>query len=197
MKKIIVLNFIIALYCISNLYSQNTTNPDTVCISSTEYYNIVNANANSTFTWGIYHGSGTIVSGQGTDSINIAWTNSVGIDTLWVFEINAGNCKGDTAKIKVVRLAKPTAVFTDNLLCYGETLQVTFTGNAPYTLDYTLNGNPITQIGITTNPYTISTQSGNYQLVKVTDKNCVNTTLVGTTISVISTPLNTLQIIHK
>jgi len=76
-------------------------------------------------------------------------------------------------------------------------LQVTFIGNAPYTLEYTLNGNFITQTGIITNPYTIGTQSGSYQLVKIADKNCVNTTLSGTTISIIATPLNNLQIIHK
>jgi len=107
------------LFCITNLYSQNTTNPDTVCVGSTEYYKITNANAGSTFTWGIYNGNGTIISGQSTDSINVAWNSATGTDTLWVYEINAGNCKGDTAKLKVVRLAKPTAEFTDNALCYG------------------------------------------------------------------------------
>ncbi len=182
---------------LNSVFAQVTTNPDTVCVGSTEYYNIPNSTISSTFTWGVYKNEGTIINGQGTDSINIAWTNTVGTDSLWVIETNAGGCKGDTAKLKVVRLAKPQAVFSNDAMCYGETLKVNFTGIAPFTLEYTLNGTTTLQTGITTNPYTIGTQSGSYQLIKVTDKNCYNTTLAGTVISEISTQLNTLQIIHK
>ncbi len=194
MKKVLTISLLLVLA--NSVFSQVVTNPDTVCVGSTEYYKVPKT-AGSTYTWGIYHGSGTIIPSATTDSINIAWSNTAGLDSIWVFEINAGNCKGDTAKLKVARVAKPTAQFDNATLCSGTVLNVSFTGYSPFSLEYTRNGNSIVQSGITQNPYTIGSQSGNYQIIKITDRNCVNTTLSGTINSVIAQPLNTLQIIHK
>jgi len=194
MKKLLSISLLILLA--NTVFSQIVTNPDTVCVGSTEYYKVPKT-AGSTYTWGIYHGSGTIIASATTDSINIAWSNTAGLDSIWVFEVNAGNCKGDTSKLKVARVAKPTAQFDNANLCSGNILKVIFTGYLPFSLEYTRNGTIIVQNGITQNPYTIGTQSGNYHLVNVTDKNCKNLILSGTINSLIAQPLNTLQIIHK
>jgi len=194
MKKLLSIGLL--LFLVNTVFSQIVTNPDTVCVGTTEYYKVPKT-VGSNYTWGIYHISGTIIPSATTDSINIAWSNIAGVDSIWVFEVNAGNCKGDTAKLKIARVAKPTAQFDNANLCSDNVLKVLFTGFLPFSLQYTRNGTTIVQNGISQNPYTIGTQTGNYHLINITDRNCINSTLSGTINSVIAQPLNALQIIHK
>ena len=188
---------ILTIISILPAFSQSTTNPDTVCIGSNVYYKIQNPITNSTFEWGIYNNKGTITFGVGKDSIRVQWNNTTGIDSLWVFETNVGNCKGDTSKLKVVRVAQPTAEFDNSILCNGEVLHINLTGSAPWQVEYTLNGNTITQNGITQNPYSAGGTAGNYILLQISDKHCSNTSLSGTTDAIITEPLYQLQIFHE
>lgn len=179
-----------------NSQAQSSANPDTVCAGSNVYYKIPSATVNSTFTWGIKGSGGTLTFGQSTDSIRVAWTSTAGSDTLWVVETNAAGCKGDTAKLTVIRVAPPTAELDNSTLCYGETLKINFTGYPPYSVQYTLNGNIVNQSGIIQNPYPVGGTAGTYILVEVSDKHCINNTLSGQIYAVIGAPLNTLQIQH-
>lgn len=197
MNNKIILILVLTSFTSLQTFSQGLTNPDTVCVSSNVYYKISNPVANSTFTWGIYNNEGTITYGAGTDSIRVDWNNTAGIDSLWVFETNVGNCKGDTAKLKVVRTAQPTAEFDNATLCLGETLHINFTGYAPWQVEYTLNGNTITQNGIIQNPYSVGGISGTYVLVKISDKHCSNLSSSGTINAVIAQALQPLQIFHE
>lgn len=197
MKRQILLIGIVLLTLSFGANAQSTANPDTVCAGSNGYYKIQSPIANSTFTWGIYHSGGIITLTSKSDSIRVNWANTTGTDSLWVFETNVAGCKGDSAKIKVVRIVAPTAEFDNYALCNGETLKLNFTGFAPWQVEYTLNGNPVNQTGITQNPYSVGTTAGNYVLVQVSDKHCTNNTLSGTINAVIGEPLNTLQILHN
>ena len=176
--------------------AQSIANPDTVCAGSNVYYKIPSATVNSTFTWGIKAAGGSITFGQSTDSIRVDWINTAGQDTLWVVETNAEGCKGDTAKLTVVRVAPPTAEFDNATLCYGETLNITLTGFPPYTIEYTFDGNTVTQTGITQNPYSVGGATGTYNLVQLSDKHCSNNAPSGQTNAIIGQPLQPLQIIH-
>ncbi len=196
MKRFLIITSILMLLFSIRSTAQSTANPDTVCSGSNVYYKIPSATANSTFTWGIKGSSGTLTFGQSTDSIRVSWTNTAGSDTLWVVETNAAGCKGDTAKLTVIRVAPPTAEFDNATLCYGETLKINFTGYPPYSVQYTLNGNTVNQSGITQNPYSVGGTAGNYVLVQISDKHCSNNTLSGQINAVIGTPLNNLQIQH-
>jgi hypothetical protein len=155
MKRILFFISILMLLFSIHASAQNTASPDTVCARSSENYNIPKAfaNFNSQYTWGIKGSGCTITFGQSTDSIRIAWVNSAGSDTLWVVETNAAGCKGDTVKIKVVRTAHPTAAFENATRCFGETLNIRFTGSAPYSIQYTLNDKQINLNGIVQNPF--------------------------------------------
>ncbi len=195
LQKIELLSIILLTFSI-NLFAQSTANPDTVCAGSNVYYKIQSPTAGSTFTWGVYGTSGTIVSTTQSDSIRITWANTAGTDQIWVFETNATGCKGDTAKLNIVRVAPPTAQFDNATLCNGETLKINFSGYSPYSVQYMLNGNPITQNGITQNPYTVGTTAGTYILTQVSDRHCINNTLTGTISAIIGQPLNNLQILH-
>ena len=193
----ILLTGIILLAIAANATAQSTANPDTVCAGSNTYYKIQSPTAGSTFSWGVYGTSGTIVTTTQSDSIRVDWENTAGIDSLWVFETNSADCKGDTAKLSVVRVAPPTAGFDNATLCYGETLNITFTGFPPFSIEYTLNGSTVTQGGITENPYSVGGTAGDYVLVQLSDKHCSNSSLSGQTNAIIGQPLNPLQIIHN
>lgn len=184
------------MFSINIVNSQTSINPDTVCIGSNTYYKIPNPTSGSTFTWGIYNSGGTIEATSQSDSIRVNWNNTSGKDSLWVFETNSAGCKGDTAKLTVVRVAKPTAEFDNATLCYGETLNINFTGAAPYNVEYTLNGGTVTQTGITDNPFLVGGTPGTYNLVQITDKHCNNNTFSGQSTAIIGEELQPLQIIH-
>ena len=187
---------IILIAIAANVTAQSTANPDTVCAGTNVYYKIQSPTAGSTFTWGIYQSGGTVVTTTQSDSIRVDWENTAGTDSLWVFETNAASCKGDTAKLTVVRVAPPTAEFDNATLCYGETLNITFTGFPPYAIEYTLDGSTVTQGGISENPYSVGGTAGDYVLVQISDKHCSINALSGQTTAVIGQPLQPLQIIH-
>ena len=197
MRNKIILILVFVFIANISLFSQSITNPDTVCAGSNVYYKIPNPRANSTFTWGIYNSQGTITYGAGTDSIRIDWNNTAGMDSLWVFETNAATCKGDTAKLKVIRVAPPTAEFVNSTLCYGENLQINFTGYPPFSVEYTLDVNTLVQNEITQNQYPVGGTSGSYELIQVSNKYCGTGTLSGTTHAIIGSQLQPLQITHE
>lgn len=194
-KKMIICTFL-PVFTFLQAFAQSSVNPDTVCAGSNVYYKIQNPTANSTFTWGIYNGEGSITSGAGTDSIRIAWNNTAGIDSIWVVETNQANCTGDTARLKVVRTAAPNAAFDNAAICYGETLNVNFTGYPPWQFEYTLNGNTLTLSNIVQNPYPLS-DAGTYVLVQISDKYCNNSSPSGQLNAIIAAPLQELQIYHE
>lgn len=196
LQKIVLLSIALLMFSVYS-FAQSTANPDTVCAGSNVYYKIQSPTAGSTFTWGVYGTSGTLINTTQTDSIRISWANNLENDQIWVFETNAAGCKGDTAKLNIVRVAPPTAQFDNATLCNGNILKIIFTGYSPYSVQYTLNGNPVTQSGITQNPYSVGTTAGTYVLTQVSDKHCINNTLTGTINVIIGQPLNTLQIIHN
>ncbi len=194
-KKFFFLNLFVLIFVV-NIFAQSTSNPDTVCVGSNTYYKITNPKAGSTFSWGVYNSGGTIEATSESDSIRITWQSTAGTDSLWVFETNKAGCKGDTAKLTVVRVAKPSAEFDNATLCYGETLNINFTGVAPYNIEYSLNGTTLTKSNITNNPYSIGGASGEYKLLNISDKHCGSNTFSGQSTAIIGEELQPLQIIH-
>ncbi|PKP17212.1 MAG: hypothetical protein CVU06_13405, partial [Bacteroidetes bacterium HGW-Bacteroidetes-22] len=105
----------------------NTTQPDTVCVSSTEFYRVDSA-AGSHFVWGLKYGGGAILSNplDSAARIKIQWNATVGFDTLWVVEYNLHGCSGDTNKIRVSRFTVPALVVSGNnfSICEGGVFNV-------------------------------------------------------------------------
>ncbi len=194
-RQILTIAFI--MLAISTIIAQTSINPDTVCAGSTEEYKIESPNTSSTYTWGIYKGGGTIQTATNLPNIQIKWNNTAGTDSIWVFETNQSACKGDTAKLTVVRISAPTAQFQSETLCYGDKLNVIFNGKPPYTIEYTFNGNNKSINNINTNQYTLSEEAGEYKLTKVSSLQCVGTLVPDKTTSTISEQLKQLKIIRK
>ncbi len=185
------------VFVINIVKAQTSINSDTVCAGSTEEYKIESPDANATYTWGIYKGGGVIKT-TNNSNITIEWSNKAGTDSLWVFETNKSGCRSDTATLIVVRIEAPTAQFNDQTLCYGEELQLVFTGTPPFTVEYTLNGNKTTLNNIKDNPYILSGEAGEYVLLKVSSSECAGSLVSGgITKATISKPLKKLRIIRS
>jgi large repetitive protein len=108
-----------------------------VCLNSTEPYGVV-LNAGSTYAWSITPlagGSGTIATGQGTNTITVNWT-SPGTATLQVIETNATGCSGDPVSIIVTINPLPTVTVNSPAICSGTSATITATPGAAGTYNY-------------------------------------------------------------
>lgn len=110
------------------------TGNSNVLVSSTENYNVINTSG-ATYNWTVI--SGTINSGNGTNSISVTWTSSNGAGSVKVFETNANGCKGDTIS-KSITISTNSDIInlsTNNLnyTASGSTLQVQLTSNRSWT----------------------------------------------------------------
>ncbi len=196
MKKIVLTSFIV-IFAVNLLFAQSSANPDYVCAGSTEEYKIENHDANSTYTWSIENGSGTIQATAVSSVIKIKWKDTGGTDKIKVYETNQAGCKGDTYTLDVVRLVAPTAKLSSDKVCYGEKLQVEFTGTAPFSIEYTFNGSTKKVSDINSTKYDLGGESGDYSLVKVSSSSCVGTIASGgISNATIAKPLKTLRIIR-
>ncbi len=193
----VILTLLSILFVINLALSQSSANPDTVCVGSTEEYKIKNPDAGSTYTWGIINGSGTIQKTSNSSVIKVKWNNTEGSENLWVYETSSAGCVGETTNLKVVRITVPTAKFKEEKLCYGQALQVVFTGEPPYNIEYSLNGNTKTASNIKTVNYMLNNESGYYNLIKVSNRHCSGKLVSGKTSATIAKPLKQLQIIRK
>ena len=121
-----LLLLIIAIFNLTSLWSQ----ADTLCVSSTVGNYHVEGWAGSTFEWST-QGNGQIITGQGNDSVSVAWNSTVGIYQLQVTETSAEGCIGAPQVISIVLIA-PTIILLDQPICSPDlqsySLSVSVTG---------------------------------------------------------------------
>ncbi|MFZ4784351.1 MAG: hypothetical protein ACOYLH_02670, partial [Flavobacteriales bacterium] len=115
MKQIgIIFIWLAALFSWSTSVSQS----DTLCESNAIGTYYVVGWPGSTFTWDT-QGNG-VVTGQGNDSISVAWTSGPGNYTLSVFETSSDGCDGPIQLLDIVIL--PEYAITENVqICLGNT----------------------------------------------------------------------------
>ena len=147
----------------------------TVCLNSSTDYFIDNPVEGSKYVWNISpSGMGEVVSNsESYDKISVKWKN-VGDAEISVYEVNSLGCNSDASSIEVKVLESPSAQFDNASLCYGEPLNVILRGVAPFTLDYTLDGEAFSVPDISTNIYRMPETPGKYSILKVSDKNCTS-----------------------
>lgn len=108
--------------------------------------------------------------------------------TYRIKSLSDANCSGDTAgsgSVKITFNKPPAAVLSGtDTICTGETaeLPVALTGQAPWSLTYTLNGsNPTVINNINTPDYKLKVYAaGTYTLTALTDALCTNGKVSGT-----------------
>jgi len=103
------------------LFSQSTLSPDTVCFQSTESIYQVDNEAGNTYTWTV-QAPGVILSGQGTNIINVDWAGAApGLigTAVSVFPTNQYGCVGPTVNMDVF-IYNETPVVTPMTFCFDE-----------------------------------------------------------------------------
>lgn len=90
---------------------------DSLCISDAiGSYHVVGWTG-STFTWDA-QGNG-VVTGQGNDTVSVAWTAVAGSYTLSVFETSIDGCDGPTQYLTIEILPEPVSII-DIQICTGQ-----------------------------------------------------------------------------
>lgn len=170
---------LMGLFLLCGGLAAQSTITDTVCAGSQDvFYGLTSSVPGSTFEWALsVPSAGTIdLSIAPNDSvIQIDWGMTSGTYTLSVVEINSNGCAGDTVKLDVVIEDLPSiASIEGDTVCSGDPSQMllTFTGQAPWTVDYT-DGTNNYQVIATTSPYTVTlpsyTSDTNIQITGLSD----------------------------
>ncbi|MCF8448147.1 MAG: PKD domain-containing protein, partial [Bacteroidia bacterium] len=112
-----------------------------VCVNAIESYTTTGLLGHS-YSWQVV--GGTIVSGQGTNSIQVLWANA-GSGTIRVTDsVNATGCLGISTPIVVSIFALPNPVVSGpTALCLGNSANYTITGNSGRTYLWTVVGGTI------------------------------------------------------
>lgn len=95
------LKILFTLFAFTTIMLPCLAQTDSVCAADPVANYHVNGAAGSTFVWNI-QGNGTILSGQGTDSVRVQWTTVPGTYAVSVREINASGCEGVLQTLGVV-----------------------------------------------------------------------------------------------
>lgn len=210
MKKLYSLLTVLIAFCtIQTGYAQQyvTSSPDSVCAGAQNVlYRIPPPGGVSptVYNWSIT-GTGfmNVLAAPVNDSILVNWPNTVGVDTVKVFQSNGGSCVGPTASLPVVRYL-PTANLTGNTatICVGSGINgnyaINFTGRPPFsvTFQFTDGTNifPFTVNNIMTTTYVINIPpvpfAGTYTgtILSASDKSCPITPTGTATLNVITQP---------
>ncbi len=137
------------------------TGPVTVCGNATAVYAVTNSADVSAYTWSV-SGGGNIVSGQGTNSINMNWGGAAGNYTVSVTAAN--ECGGSTAAFMVVHVDVPTILGIDaanDTVCHGSfttlTASVTPAGTTVIWYDAAVGGTQLATGAEYATPYLTQT----------------------------------------
>ncbi len=107
----------------------NLTGPTIVCLNTMEDYTTTNISGTSYF-WTV--DNGTIISGAGTNSINIMFSDTGQANVGVIVQDNTTSCKSQ-ADISLTVLSAPTAYAgTDESVCFGSSVQLQAFGGTTY-----------------------------------------------------------------
>ena len=149
------------LFSAAMMAQTTSTATDTVCAGSQDVvYGILNPDASSTYTWSLSApAAGTIDNSIAPNDsiIQVDWSSTPGTYTLYAVETTGGGCIGDSVMLDIVISPLPTVVAVGDSVCSNTASQMTltFTGQAPWIIDYTDGTNNYTDTA-TTSPHTVS-----------------------------------------
>ena len=128
MKKL--LTFLFLTFSLITLGQTSTTNPDTVCYQTAgSIYSVPSLGAGYTYTWSVAS-PGVLVSGQGTNTINVNWSAaSPGLinNGVTVYATNASGCQSTPITLNVFILQVIPTITALGPFCSTEPC-VTLTG---------------------------------------------------------------------
>lgn len=124
----------------------------------------------STYTWTVT--GGTIVAGQGNNSITVDW-NNVSAGVVQVKEVSAGGCMGQTAQKNIVLLpapVQPSISGPDTVCSFGTGSKYSIPSTPNYTYSWSASGGNIVA-GANTTQITVDWGASGTGFVRVTQSN--------------------------
>lgn len=137
------------------------------CMDEVAVYTTNTSAPTGGFEWTLSNALGTILSGQGTDSIQVLWHGSLNNNTS---VLTLTTCGGNTSLNITVNIPDPIVITSSGSFCdtNGKTLTASISGASSY--GWTLDDSPINQNGQT---ITI-TQAGKYKVKVINTDGCVS-----------------------
>jgi hypothetical protein len=167
-------------------WSQNQNATQDVCQGATENYYVDNT-PGSSYSWSIVPASGgTILSGNGTNSISIQWTNTPGTYTVEVIETDANNCVGPARNVSVTVREYPNPVIVGpSTACTNTQGNYSITGSLTSTYAWSVTPQGTVSSGGNTNTATIDWNVAGAATVSVTENNgfCQTTATYAVTVN--------------
>lgn len=142
--------------------------PSPICLDTIQILYFVIENPGSIYNWTI--NGGTIVSGQGTDSIYVTW-NQPGPGSISVTEINGAGCAGNTESINITVNPLPvtSSIAGPTIICENTSGSVyTVSATTGSTFDWQVTGGILVS-GQGTNAATIDWGAAGFGSVTVTE----------------------------
>ncbi|OYU96540.1 MAG: hypothetical protein CFE21_09150 [Bacteroidetes bacterium B1(2017)] len=139
--------------------------PTSVCANTASIYSVTK-NTGRTYRWTV--NGGTIVLGQGTDSITVSW-GAAGLGSVQAIDsVNATGCKGSSS-IGVTKNAIPAPVIVgEDTLCNGTTKIYTTTNTSGHTYTWLVTGGTIS-LGQGTSSVVVTWTAAGTGTLRVTD----------------------------
>lgn len=123
------------IYVVPNINTTFVVNPDSVCINQSSTITFTgSAGPNAQYTWNF--GSGVVVSGTGAGPYDVYWSTP-GTHNISL-SMDDNNCIGSANEtITVFGIPTSSFTYTPNIICFGDAINFSYTGNAGPTANYT------------------------------------------------------------
>ena len=140
-----------------------------VCTSQTKSYFVETSDPNVVYHWTVTGGTADKTTGN---SISVKWQDTEGDGKITVYgEDQTSNCTLETITYTVKINQSPDVAFDNAYVCHGQPLNLISSGNAPFEISYTINGNP-KSITTSDTEYKMPNVAGKYKITKIKDASC-------------------------
>lgn len=168
-----------------NSISPSITANASVCAGALNEVASVNPVAGSTYSWTV--NGGTIVSGQGTNSISINWSNST-FGIISITQTSIEGCSGTNA-LNVTLNSPALSISPTSTVCSGSTnITYAVANNAGSSYNWTVSGGSIVS-GQTTNSLTVNWAYGAIGNINVSETNVMGCSATNSVNISLTTPV--------
>ena len=167
----------------------------TVCPGAVSYYHINEPNKSSQYVWKIEpEDAGTVKKDTRSHGrVSVKWQKD---GVLSVQEVNVAGCEGEVTTLAVKISAPLSAEFDNEMICYGEKLNIQFPEDAakPLSFTYSIDGEKVSVEGYDRDFFPLESVSGTCKILSVSDANGCTITPVEHATAVIAPELKKLII---
>lgn len=140
-----------------------------VCASQTKSYSVETPEPNVVYHWTVTGGTADKSTG---DRISVKWQDAAGDGTITVYgEDPTTNCVSGTITYTVKIKNSPSAAFDNAYVCNGQPLNIILSGDAPFEISYTMDGE-LQSITTSDTEYQLPDVASRYKITKIKDASC-------------------------